>query len=103
MTQGAFRQRRPGMRAFALKGAQLAGDAQQDNLAVADLYFKATVLRNIGETGDTVQGHGRAPWGVSHTSLARIARFIHFPLPRHERYGYSLQADEGPTAQGAPG
>jgi hypothetical protein len=91
------------MLAFALKGAQLASDTQQHNLAVADLHIKASVFRYIGETGDTVQGHGRAPRGISHTSLVRITRFSHFPLPRHERYGYSLQADEGPTAQGAPG
>jgi hypothetical protein len=41
--------------------------------------------------------------GISLSSLQRSARFSHLLLPRHERYSYSLQADDGPTAQGAPG
>jgi hypothetical protein len=61
VAQSAVGQRRPGMGAFALKGAQMIAHPQQDNFRVRDLDFKAPVFRHIGETGDAVQCHDHSP------------------------------------------
>jgi hypothetical protein len=39
----------------------LAIGVEQDNLALADFDLQATVFGDIGDTGDTVQAHVRAP------------------------------------------
>jgi hypothetical protein len=46
---------------FALIGAQLIADPQQDDFCLVDPDFKATVLGHIGETGNAVQCHDRSP------------------------------------------
>lgn len=95
MTQRTLGQWRTGVWTQALKRSQLAVGTQQDDLAVADFDLQATVLRDIGETGDTVQGHFRLPRRHFSCELAAPREFSHLLLPRHERYSYSLRADDG--------
>jgi hypothetical protein len=47
--------------AFALIGAQLRVDPQQDDFGVPNPDFQATVMGNIGKTGNAVQCHDRSP------------------------------------------
>jgi hypothetical protein len=49
------------MRAFALIGAHVIADFQQEDLAVLDADFQATVFGYIGEMGNAMQGHDRSP------------------------------------------
>jgi hypothetical protein len=61
MAQRAFGQGRSGVGAFALIGAHLIADFQQEDLAVLDTDFQATVFGYIGDTSNAMQGHDRSP------------------------------------------
>ena len=61
VTQRPFGQRRPGVGAFALISAQFIATAQQDDFGVPNPDFQASVIGNIGKTGNAVQCHDRSP------------------------------------------
>ncbi|MNW17404.1 hypothetical protein D3C71_2165820 [compost metagenome] len=61
MAECAFGQRRPGVGALALIGAQLIADFQQHDFTVLDADFQAMVFGDIFDMGDAMQGHDRSP------------------------------------------